>query len=55
MAENWRVEIEKNKSVITFYSDTSLETMPKSDEHQYYNKDVATPRLPALLINQGFI
>lgn len=31
------------KEVITYYSDTSPATAPKSDEHQYSKKNVVTP------------
>jgi len=33
----------RKKSVITYYSDTSLATVPKSDEHQYCSKNATTP------------
>jgi len=39
----------RKKAVITYYSDTSLATAPKSDGHQYCSKNVATLGLPALL------
>jgi len=34
----------RKKVEITSYSNTSPTTAPKSDEHQYCNKNVATPR-----------
>jgi len=34
----------RKKEKITYYSDTSLETVPKSDEHQYCNNNATTPR-----------
>ena len=55
MAENWRLEIEEKKVVITFYSDTSPPTMPKSDERQNCSKDAETLGLPSLLIIPGFV
>ena len=55
MAKNCKQEVEEKEAVITFYSDTSQETVPKSDECEYCSKDVATPRLPDLLINPGFV
>jgi len=55
MTENWRLEIEEKKSVITFYSDTSPTTATKSDERQYCSNNAATPGLQALLINLGFV
>jgi len=33
----------RKKAVIAYYSDTSLATMPKSDEQQYFSNNVATP------------
>lgn len=33
----------KKKEEITYYSDTSLETAPKSDEHQYCSNNTAAP------------
>jgi len=35
--------------------ETSLERVPKSDEHQYCSIDATTPRLPTLHMNPGFI
>jgi len=55
MEENWRLEIEEKKAILTFYLDTSPKTAPKSDERQNCSKDVATPGLPALHINLGFM
>jgi len=43
----------RKKGVITYYSETSPETVPKSDEHQYCNKNVATLVLPAFLYQLG--
>ena len=37
------------------YFDNFLATTPKSDERQYCNKSVATPRLPNLIISLRFI
>jgi len=34
----------RQKAVITYYSYISLEKVPKSDEHQYFSKNAATPR-----------
>ena len=53
MVEYWRQEIEEKKSIITFSSDTSLATMPKSDECQYCNNDATTPGLSTLLYQPG--
>jgi len=55
MEEYWRLEIEEKKAMITLYTNTSPTTAQKSDECQYCSKDAATPGLPALLINSGFV
>jgi len=33
----------RKKAVTTYYSDTSRETVPKSDEHQYCSMNATTP------------
>ena len=43
----------RKKEEITSYSDTSPAMVPKSDEHQYCSKNVATPGLPTLLYQPG--
>ena len=51
MVENWRLEIEEKKEIITFYSNTSPAIAPKSDEHQYCSKTVATPRATSFTLS----
>ena len=55
MEENWRLEIEEKKAVLTFYSEVSPTTVPKSDERQYCSKDATTPGLQTLLIKSGLV